>query len=88
MARPRKLTPEQEAELRAVALRARAIGGRGFGNSLGSFGPNATEVIIAEAAERFGAEFSQSGMLALLRRLGLVYEHRAQGGFWVEAGRR
>jgi transposase len=84
MARPRKLTPEQEAELRSIALEARAVGPRGYGNSLGAFGPNATEVIMIEAAERFGVEFSQSGMLALLRRLGLVYEQRSQGGFWVE----
>jgi transposase len=85
MGRRSLLTAEQMAEVRAMAQRAQAdTRFRGFGNSGGRVGRNATEVVRDFIAETFGVEMSVRGVQALLGRVGLEYQHRAQGGFWAE----
>jgi transposase len=85
MARPSLLTPEQQAEVRRLALRARAESThRGRGATGGACGRNPTEIVRAFIAETYGVEYTERGVQKLLGRLGLVYEHRAMGGFWAE----
>jgi hypothetical protein len=88
MARPRKLTSVQEAELRGMAVAARAESRyRGHGSCQGRQGLNATEALWIEAAERFGIELSVRSIQRLLNELGLEYWRRGQGGIWLEARR-
>jgi transposase len=86
MARPSRLSLEQQAQLRVQALRTRADSPhRGRGSLRGAVGRNATEALVDWCRGTFGVEYSIRGMIALLNRLGLQYEDRAQGGFWAEA---
>jgi transposase len=85
MARPSRLTPEQQVKLRTQALHARADSRyRGYGSLRGALGRNATQVLVDWCRETLGVTYSIRGMIALLNRLGLEYQDRAQGGFWAE----
>jgi hypothetical protein len=85
MAGRSRLTSEQMAELRTVAQRARAdTRHRGFGNTRGRVGRNATEVLVDWLADAHGIHMSLRGMQALLNRIGLEYRHNAWGGVWSE----
>ena len=85
MARPSFLTAEQQAEVGAFALRARADSSfRGYGSHNGRCGRNATEVVRDWIAESYGVEMSVRGVQALLSRLGLVHRRAGQGGHWIE----
>jgi hypothetical protein len=87
MPRPRKLTAEQETELRRAALMARAEGPRGYGSTRGRTGRSATEQLVDPARERWSVALTPRGMQKLLGRLGLEYRAAAQGGRWREPGR-
>jgi transposase len=87
MPRPSLLSAEQQAEVRAFALRARAESTfRGRGSLRGAIGRNATELARDWIAVHYDVEMTARGVQRLLGRLGLEYQHRAQGGFWTEAG--
>jgi transposase len=86
MARPCRLSPGQQAELRREALATRADSPhRGYGSARRAVGRNATEVLCDLVRERYGVQFSVRGMQAQLHRLGLKYQPQAQGGRWREA---
>jgi transposase len=86
MARPCRLSPEQQAELRREALVARADSPhRGYGRARGAVGRNTTQALCDLVRERYGVRLSVRGMQAQLHRLGLRYQPQAQGGRWREA---